>query len=132
MKYLKYTCIAFIASLALSCAGVNALVVGLYNVQIPILGNIWTSGIETKQNWGIQEVMKTDATDNVSGDGRVILARTYEMTGGGNYSSWITVPKGSWANWGNYNADKDQYRLQLKSQKNLITTASFYGNWSIN
>ena len=72
MKYLKYTAVAFIASIILSFTGVSALVVELKNITIPIFSGEWMSGFSTKQNWSVQSVMKTRCTDAVSGDGRVI------------------------------------------------------------
>lgn len=113
-------------------SGVNAFVVDLRDITIPIFSREWISGIATKQNWSVQSVMKTRCTDDVSGDGRSILARTYAMYGGANYSPWIKVPQGSYANWGNNNADLRDYRLNLMSEKSLITTASFYGVWNLN
>lgn len=130
MKYLKISVAVFFIALVFSTINANALIVNLEDITIPIFKGTWISAQKDKDNWSYQYIKKTKCTDDLSGDGRVINARTQDMYGGGNFSSWITVPY-TYATWGDYNGDKSTYRLHLQSNKWLATTASFWGTWNL-
>lgn len=130
MKYLKYSVLLFVCALVLSVFGVNAKNVAV-NVTIPIFSqSILAKDHVNKEESGIQQIKKESCVDNVSGDGRVVLAQTYSYYDPVGPSGWIEVPY-SYANWGNKNSSTGQFRLILKSNKSLPTTASFSGTWKI-
>ncbi len=128
MKYLKYTVALFIFALMLSTLGVNAKQYNIDNITIPVFSGIWNSGQKEKETFGPQQIKKISCTDSLTGDGRVILARTYSYYDPVGYSSWIEVPY-SYASWGASNQNAGAYRLELKSNKSLPTTAKFNGVW---
>ncbi len=130
MKYIKYSVLLFVCALVLSVFGVNAKNVAV-NVTIPIFSqSILAKDHISKEESGIQQIKKESCVDNVSGDGRVVLAQTYSYYDPVGSSGWIEVPY-SYANWGNKNSWIGQFRLTLKSNKSLPTTASFSGTWKI-
>lgn len=130
MKYIKYSVLLFVCALVLSVFGVDAKSVSI-EITIPILGQskLAKERVEKKE-YGIQQIKKEKCVDNVSGDGRVVLAKTYSHYDPAGSSSWIEVPY-SYANWGNENSFIGQFSLRLKSNKSLPTTASFSGTWKI-
>lgn len=132
MKYVKYAFGIFIVTMIMSLSGVSALVVEIVNIQIPIMQMSWVSKEYNKQTTGNQSVMKTQSYDNITHDPRAIKARTYAVYGGGNYSDWVTVPQNKWAVITGSNKQIEPYKLNLRSDKQLLTTATFYGNWNIN
>lgn len=130
MKYIKYSILLFVCAVVLSAFGVNAKNVAV-NVTIPIFSqSILAKDHISKDEYGIQQIKKESCVDNVSGDGRVVLAQTYSYYDPVGPSGWIEVPY-SYANWGNKNSSTGQFRLILKSNKSLPTTASFSGTWKI-
>lgn len=130
MKYIKYSVLLFVCALVLSVFGVNAKNVAV-NVTIPIFSqSILAKDHISKEESGIQQIKKESCVDNVSGDGRVVLTQTYSYYDPVGSSGWIEVPY-SYANWGNKNSWIGQFRLTLKSNKSLPTTASFSGTWKI-
>lgn len=130
MKYIKYSVLLSACAFILSSFGVNAKSLSI-NVTIPwFSGSVLAADYIDKDSSGIQQVKKTSCTDNVSGDGRVILAQTYSYYNPAGTSSWIEVPY-SYNNWGSENSFIGQFRLMLKSNKSLPTTASFSGTWKV-
>lgn len=130
MKYIKYSVVLFVCALVLSAFGVDAQSVAI-NATIPWFSNsVLVKDHVDKEEIGIQQVKKTSCTDNVSGDGRVILAETYSYFDPAGVSGWIEVPY-SYNNWGDKNSFTGQFRLMLKSNKSLPTTASFSGSWKL-
>ena len=130
MKYLKYSVLLFVCALVLSVFGVNAKNVAV-NVTIPIFSqSILAKDHVNKEESGIQQIKKESCVENVSGDGRVVLAQTYSYYDPVRSSGWIEVPY-SYVNWGSENSWTGQFRLMLKSKKSLPTTASFSGTWKI-
>ncbi|MBO5138095.1 MAG: hypothetical protein J6B89_00435 [Bacilli bacterium] len=132
MKYLKITMTIFVLTTVFAIYNANAATVGLANIKIPTFSTIYMSTEHQKDTENQQYIKKIDCTDNLSGDGRVILARTYSPYAGVGYSSWIEAPKGSNATWGNENKTVAGYKIQLKSNKSLPTAATFYGTWTLN
>lgn len=132
MKYLKITVTIFVLTTIFAIYNANAAVLGLANIKIPAFSAIYTSSEHAKDTNNQQYIKKIDCTDNISGDGRVILARTYSPYAGVGYSSWIETPKGSNATWGSQNTTIAGYKIQLKSNKSLPTAATFYGTWNLN
>lgn len=134
MKYIKITLFIFLFSFAFGVVNANAnsaTVIELQKINIPMLSGIWTKDTEVqKYRQSIQEIKKTECYDNYSGDGRVIEAQTYKMYDSGNYSGWIEVPY-SYVNWGTNNNQPSWYKIQLKSKKSFLTTATFFGIWSL-
>ncbi|MDO5002746.1 MAG: hypothetical protein Q4E39_00760 [bacterium] len=129
MKYLKYTMALFVCAFALTSIGVSASQYTISNITIPAIKGTWISPQKDKSTSSIQRVKKTRCTDNVSGDGRVIIGRTYSMLAPSGFSSWIEVPY-SYNNWGSENSYMGSFKLNLQSNKNLPTAATFSGVWS--
>lgn len=131
MKYIKYSVLLFVCAVLLSSVGVNAQSVSI-NVTIPWFSNsvLAADHVDKDESGPVQQVKKISCVDNVSGDGRVILAQTYSYYDPAGASSWIEVPY-SYANWGTQNNFAGQFRLMLKSNKSLPTTASFSGTWKV-
>lgn len=131
MKYIKGTLAVFVVSLVFSAFSVDALRVVFNDITIPTWSGIYTSAEKTKEGNDRQYITKENAIDSLTGDGREIKARTYRTTGGSNYSTWITAPKGQKVTWGDINTSPNFYKLQLKSNKSLPTTAGFWGVWEL-
>jgi len=132
MKYIKISLSIFIFTLIFSASYSKAIVSVINDITIPSLSGIWTIGEEVaKYNSSEQKAMKTSCTDNLSGDERAIEARTYDMYGGGNYSSWIVLST-SYKGWGSENTEYNtSYKIQLRAKSSLLTTATFYGRWMV-
>lgn len=129
MKYIKCTLILFLCAISIATLGVKAKEYVISNITIPSLKGTWISGQKDKTSNSIQQIKKTKCVDNVSGDGRVILARTYSMLDPAGYSTWIEVPY-SYANWGGETDHIGSFKLSLQSNKLLPTTATFSGSWT--
>lgn len=132
MKYLKITMIIFILATIFSLYNASAAVINFADITIPVFSGRYMSSERQKDNNNQQYMKKIDCTDDISGDGRAIIARTYSPYSNIGYSSWIELPKNSNVTWGNENKTISGYKLQLQSQKSLPTTASFYGTWTLN
>lgn len=133
MKYFKYTVILFVGAVALTIINTSATQKYHYaNIKIPSFKGSWISPDHIKGTSSYQYVQKTGCVDDLTADGRVIIAKTYKKTGGGTpSSSWIEVPYSD-ATWGSQNALAGHtYALWLQSNKSLPTTASFAGSWTV-
>lgn len=133
MKYLKCSILIFVVALICSSFGVGASQIYHYaNITIPRFKGTWVSPEHIKQTSSYQYAKKTGCVDDVSGDGRVIIGKTYKKTGSGPAnSSWKEVTY-SGVNWGTENNYiYDTYSLWLQSNKSLATTASFTGSWTV-
>jgi len=133
MKYLKVSLLLFLISIILFTTGGNAKTISIYEITIPTFSKVWSSSVHTKETFSEQSVKKIKCTDNVSGDGRVIMGATSSTDsylGSGEISSWIEVGY-SYTSWGSEHSSPADYRLKLYSKKSLITTATFTGTWKL-
>lgn len=128
MKYLKATLAVFVCAMTFAAFGASAQTYNITGITIPAFKGSWISSQVDKSSTSVQQVKKTSCTDNLTGDGRVIIGRTYAMLSPAGYSSWIEVPY-SYSNWGSENNGVNSYKLWLQSNKNLPTTATFSGSW---
>ena len=115
--------------LLVSTHRVDAVVVAIQNITIKSFKGIWTSSnTYEKKTTSEQRIQKTTCYDNLTGDGRVILGRG-NANSANITSSWVEVPY-SLKSMGSKSQNIAYWSLQLQSNKNLPTTATFYGVWS--
>lgn len=134
MKYLKATLALFIVTFmfAVMNANANTQKVTLTDITIPILKGTYVSSQEDKEFTNTQYIKKTKCKDDVSGDGRVILARVKAMFSNVDGSEWVEAkPKKNIA-FDDESKKIGGWKLWLQSNKNLLTTASFWGEWTVN
>ena len=131
MKYLKVTFSVFITALVLSTFNVKALVVQIKDVKIPILSGIYMTSQQDKWDTTEQKVKKTKAVDNSSGDGRAISAKVHGMFSGMPSTDWKSIPQNKVVALGSDSARIGGWKLYLRSDKKLLTTATFSGEWTV-
>ena len=133
MKYLKVTMCLFIMALLVSATGIQAQVVSLVDITIPSLSKTYTKKA-AKTNFNVQYIKKTKCKDDLSGDGRVILAGLHETTGNGHPNgdpAWVTTEDNKKVSFGTKSQEAGSWNLYLKSKKSLLTTTSFWGEWTV-
>lgn len=133
MKYLKVTVSLFVVALVLSMTGVQAQVVQLIDITIPTLSGNYMKKAE-KFGFNTQYIKKTKCTDDFSGDGRAILAGLHQTTGNGNLDgdpAWVTATENVKVSFDAKSKNAGSWNLYLKSNKSLLTTASFWGEWTV-
>lgn len=122
MKLIKGIFLLFIVSLFFSVSSTKAEVfVGMNGVEVPSLSRIYTSSAYDKTKSGPKQYLETVAMD------ATVKARTYATFASAGYSSWVTQEVKKEKNWGSENTSKNQYKLQLKTVKNHITSKKYYG-----
>lgn len=133
MKYLKNTFLIFIVVLILSIFSVNAISYSLIDITIPNMKKTYTSTEKTKTSeLTEQTLIKVDATDDFSGDGRSILGRAMgTLSGTYTTTDWLSLPKGEEVSLGAKSKTIQGYKILLCSEKYFYTTASFYGVWKV-
>ncbi|MCI8547501.1 MAG: hypothetical protein HFJ38_01290 [Bacilli bacterium] len=133
-KYLKITLTIFIVAFLLGTVNAHAKAeISIMDVTIPVFEGSWISGNYEKDTWTVQSVKKQDCIDNISGDGRVILAKAHATWNENSSSNWTETVKNAYVNFnGGDTANPGSWRLYLKSNKFLPTTASFWGSWRYN
>ena len=133
MKYLKITLTIFIIAFVLGVVNASArTTVHIMDVTIPIFGGSWLSSNYEKETWNVQSVLKDECTDDISGDGRAIMAKAHATWNENQSSAWIETVKKSYVNFDNNTARPGSWKLYLKSKKSLPTTASYWGAWIYN
>ena len=132
MKYWKITLTAFIATFIFAVYNANAQTLSLVDITIPSFKGTYMTSQQDKWDTNTQYIKKTECTDDLSGDGRAILAKVHGMFAGMSDSSWVTATKNQNVSFGSNSQTIGGWKLYLQSNKNLITTASFWGVWTIN
>lgn len=130
MKYLKISIFVFLGSIALAVSGINAMVLAVDGLVLPIMQGYAVYGDAAKDNNGYHRVKKIDCFDDLSGDGRVVVGRIQSLTSSGGVSSEHELPKNEWYQFEEFQ-NSGSFNLQVRSKKFLITTASFYGTWQL-
>lgn len=133
MKYLKITLTVFLIAFLFSAVSVTAsYVVNITNVKIPAFKGNYISGQKEKSDTGLQYIKKTKCTDDLTGDGLVILARTMGMLSG-TYSEtdFVEALPNTDVSLGVKSKTVQGYKLILQSNKKLVTTATFSGKWTL-
>lgn len=132
MKYLKYSLGIFAFAITLSTLGVNADTVNIVNVKIPILSRAYTNA-QIKETNSTQYIKKTSCTDDLTGDGRVIIAAVKNYSHlNTQYENSTPVEASPNTNVAMPKSNKSgNVTLFLQSKKNLPTTATFNGIWTI-
>ena len=134
MKYLKITMTVFAITLCLAVFGVSAReYTQLIDITIPIWsGSFKSEQVDKDDDWEYtQKVKKTAATDDVSGDGRAISGKIQGMFSGMITTDWKSLPQGSNINFGSGTEVEGGWKLHLKSDKSLLTTATASFNWDL-
>lgn len=131
MKYLKIAFALFVVTFVFSLVNVKAQVVSLAGITIPSFKGTYMSSQRTKNYDNLQYIKKTSCIDDVSGDGRVIDARTHGMLAGMNDSAWVEAKPNTNVSFGSNSETIGIWKLYLQSRKSLITTATFSGQWTI-
>lgn len=134
MKYLKITMTLFAITLCLSLVGVNATTYfTIQNITIPSMSTNWTSQQADKGPDGVyqQKVKKISCVDDLSGDGRALSGRILFLFGSGGYTDYKPLPQGTNVSFGSSTVEMGAYKLQVKSDKKLLTTATASLNWDI-
>ncbi|MDD3341768.1 MAG: hypothetical protein PHN72_06250 [Bacilli bacterium] len=133
MKYLKVTLGLFAVALCVSLFNVQAQVKKMVDITIPIFSREYmTKGY--KSTYSYQYIKKTKCQDDVSGDGRTIIAGLHETTGSANPNydpARVIAAPNQDVQFDNNSKRMGSWNLYLNSQKSLPTTASFWGTWTI-
>ena len=130
MKYLKITVLLFAVATLLSALGVNAQTTALIDVTIPVFKGTYYSNQADKLTLGYQKIMKTDAKDDLTGDGRAISGRIMKLTVSGGFSDWKQLPKNVLVQYDQFK-EYGIFEIALQSDKSLPMTASFWGIWDL-
>lgn len=134
MKYLKITMSLFAVALVFSIFNAQAQVVYLEDITIPIFSGVVTAKSAAKTGFNTQYIKKTKCTDDISGDGRVINAGLHLTTGNGNPNndpSWVEAKPNQNVAFNSKSTQAGGWELYLASNKSLVTTASFWGQWTV-
>lgn len=130
MKIIKVVLSMLVVTTILAVSGVTAAsYLAFSSITLPAFSGVYTGPTVTKTEISYQYMKKIGATDKLSGDERAVVARTIS-TDYGN-SAWISLPKGSYATWGEvaYNMFPANYKLQMKLSTWTVTAAYFSGMW---
>lgn len=76
-------------------------------------------------------IKELSGTDDISGDGRAIKAGLHRTTDTTEDPDWVTATEGKKAQFDSYSQEMGSWNLYLKSKKSLPTTASFWGEWTV-
>ncbi len=131
MKYLKSTLVLFIATFVFALVNVKAQVVSVAGITIPAFKGTYMSSQRTKSVDNLQYIKKTSCIDDLSGDGRVVDARTHGMLAGMTDSPWVEAKPNTKVSFGTNSETIGIWKLYLQSRKSLPTTATFSGQWTI-
>lgn len=133
MKYLKITMTLFVITLFVSLVGVNATTYFTINdITVPAFSANWTSKQGNKGDDGNQQkIKKISCVDNVSGDGRALSGRVLILFGSGGSTGYKSIPQGTNVAFGSSTVEMGAYKIQIRSDKSLLTTAKASVNWDI-
>lgn len=129
MKYLKGTLVLFVATFLFAVVGAKASTLTVVGATIPRFSSSYISPQREKFIDTRQYVTKESCIDDWDGSGRVILAKLQGMYSGNVDTAWVEAkPKTRVA----FNSNSEvigAWRLWLKSQKSLPSTATYNGTW---
>lgn len=130
MKLLRGTLVLLVVSLIFSGTIVFSSNHGFTGVTLPSLSGTYNSPDIVKSNSTLQKVKKISATSNLTGGEVAVEGRVGLKSGTSSYlySSWTTLPKGSWTTIED-SEGTGTYRLQLRAAKSFVNKCTFYGNW---
>lgn len=131
MKYLKTTLVLFIATFVFALVNVEARVVHIAGITIPVFKGTYMSSQQNKSVDNLQYIKKISCIDNLSGDGRAIDARAHGMLAGMTDSPWVEAKPNQKVSFGANSKTIGIWKLYLQSRKSLPTTATFSGEWTI-
>lgn len=134
MKYLKCTLALFALTLCLSLFGVKATqYTQLINIKIPAFsGSFISKQVDKGYDWEYtQKVKKTAIKDDLTGDGRIVNGRIQGMFSGMITTDWKELPQGKNINFGSGTEVQGGWKLWIKSNKSLVTTATGSFNWDL-
>lgn len=134
MKYIKITLGIFTLALIFSVFNINASTIRTVIVTIPAFSQPSTLTKEFKYTESYQYIKKTKCVDNSSGDGRVIIANLHLTTDNANPNydpSPVEAAPNTNVRFDNYSKQMGSWNLSLRSNKWLLTTASFEGQWTV-
>ena len=131
MKYLKYSFSVMLIAVSMAMFNVNAetFVYKIVDIKIPVFSKAWTSRGQYKETNSLQYIKKTKCTDDLSGDGRVILAAVKNTSTNTNSGVVEAKPNIKVAIPNSQNVRTNV--LYLQSSKSLPTTATFSGEWTV-
>lgn len=133
MKYLKITMALFAITLCGSLMGVDATqYTQLIDITIPSFSASFLSEqVDKGDDWTYnQRVKKISAVDNISKDGRALSAKIRGMFSGSTTTDWQSIPQGKNITFED-TAEEGGYKLMIKSDKSLLTTATASVNWDL-
>lgn len=134
MKYLKITLSFLMFSLVLTFFNASAQDVNLVDITIPSFSATTIAKKAGKSDFNTQYIKKTRCTDDISGDGRVIKAGLHETTGNAHPNgdpSWVIASPNQKVAFDYRSKEAGSWNLYLASQKWFVTTASFWGTWTV-
>lgn len=131
MKYLKYSFSVMLIAVSMAMFNVNveSFVYKIVDIKIPALSKSWTSRWQYKETNSLQYIKKTKCTDDLSGDGRVILVAVKNTSTNTNSDVVEANPNIKVAIPNSQNVRTNV--LYLQSNKSLPTTAIFSGEWTV-
>ena len=132
MKYLKVTLALFVATFLFAVINAKAQVVTFSDITIPAFKGIYQSKQQDKYGNNLQYIKKTKCTDDWSGDGRVILSKLNGLLAGNDDTAWVVAEPNKNVSFGSKSKTMGAWKLWLESNKNLMSTASFWGTWTVN
>ena len=129
MKRIKIVAVLFLLTCITSLANIKAdSYLGFTGVTIPAMNGIYTSSAVNKTTMSEQYIMKTGATDKLSGDERAIGARIMGAT-----TSYVTVTKDSYAKLDSGTTGLGltpvAHQLEMRANKWTVSSVSFSGIW---
>lgn len=119
MKYLKTTIAIFVGAICLNMMGVDASTYFvIQGIKVPILSSSWISKEAQKGEGGQeQKIKKVSCTDDVSGDGRVLLGQVMIMFDSGGTTNALELPQGKNISFGKSTIAMESYKIVIKSKK---------------
>lgn len=127
MKYIKLTIAVFVCTLCMTMFNVTAAntsgQIGYLGKTIKAWGNETKIDTQVKERYSQQGAKKTDAIDNLSGDGRALKGKVTNST-------WQDLPINKVVKWSEaltyYPAEYSHY---IKATKVTMSTVAYYGWW---
>lgn len=131
MKYLKITIITFIFTMFFtSILATQAKIVGIADLEVPVLSGIANTGNVTKENFSNQKFDLVTCNEDITGKETAVKLRTYSVNYGG-YSSWKVQTKGKTTEISPGVHDVPAtYKLNAKAvEEDHILPSKLYGTW---
>ena len=130
MKIIKFVSFLLVATCITSFMNVKADgYLSILSVTLPSWSGNYLSSSATKTTISDQYVKSAGAVDNLSGDGRAVEARVYGI------NTYTTLVKNSnvklYAGNTHLAQGTGSHRLEVRSVKSLLTTATWSGTWII-